>query len=262
MKLDQIISLLIGAGFGIRVLDARRAWWVRAAYGAVGFDLVRGAFAAESLLELPKLGAVGDAAAPSGKTLRFQEHKVRNIQERVAYIHEQMVRSTKDPAVYKLAREIVGARCGDEPCVPEKNALKGVGALDAAVGEVKAVHKAVQDRVRYVFDPLDYDAFQSARKTWEMRTGDCDCMIILEGALLRTIGIPVRTRTIQSTGFDTFNHIFLLAKMPNSKWVALDPIMKDKPAGWQVPKEALLREPFDADVEERGAVPHVPKADA
>lgn len=173
MKLDQIIGLLVGAAFGIRLLDSRRAWWVRAAYGAVGFDLVRGAFAAESLLELPKLGAVGKATTLSGKTLRFQEHKVRNIQERVAYIHEQMVRSTRDPKVYALAREVVGARCGDDWCVPEKNGLKGVDALQAAVEEVKAIHAKVQERVRYTFDPTDYDAFQTADKTWELRTGDC-----------------------------------------------------------------------------------------
>jgi hypothetical protein len=92
-------------------------------------------------------------------------------------------------------------------------------------------------------------------------TSQCDDMVILEGAMLRTIGIPFRTRVVQTVPFKTFNHVYGLAKLPNGKWVALDPIMKDKPAGWQVPREMMVVEPYDADVEEK-SVPHVPKVKA
>jgi len=186
VKLDTVIGGLLGVAFGLRALDDRRAWWARAAYGAVGFDLLSNAWKGEELLQMQPatVGKIGLLNEKAIGPLKFQEKKVRSIQERVAYIHEQIVRSTRDPDIYKLARNITSH-------LPEKNSLKGVTAMDSAVGEITAIHAKVQERIRYTFDPLDYDAFQTARKTWELRTGDClpaDTLVLSAGYKFKPIG--------------------------------------------------------------------------
>ena len=78
----------------------------------------------------------------------------------------------------------------------------------------------------------------------------------LLGAMLRSVGHQVRSRIVQTQGFDTWNHIYLVAKHPQTgEWVSLDPTV-DKPAGWEVPENHVIRKK-DFDVVEKGAAPKV-----
>lgn len=237
--LRRILSGLLGAAFGVQALDEEKEWWARLAYAGVAFDLLRRAW-------MEPQARLADAGMPkavtSGKSLtplNFDRTTVDSLDERVARIHDQMISGTADPKVYALARAVLSRKCGDTWCVPEKDSL----------AEIRAVFAEVRSRVRYTWDPVDYDAFQTPGKTLELANGDCDDMVSLLGAMLRSIGYKVRSRVVWTKGFSTWNHIYLLVQLPTGEWMALDATV-DKPAGWEVPKELWLHEPRDFDVKE------------
>lgn len=246
--LEQLIGILLGAAFGVRAFDSSRAWWARAAYGAVGVDLLMGAFKGRPAFEPAGVGDVD--ALSSGQTsdgqatipLKFEARRARTIEQRVAYIHEQMIKGTRNPKVYALARALISRKCGGEWCIPERDSLN----------EIRALFAEVRSRVRYTLDPVDFDAFQTPNKTLALKTGDCDDQVSLLGAMCRSIGYPVQSRIYHTKGFETWNHIAMRVRLPNKKWMTLDPTV-NQPAGWEVPESAMLQAPKDFDVQERGA---------
>lgn len=243
MKLEAVAQTLLGAVMGVRVFDEKKPWWARAAYGVVAFELLKDSLGTIGQNVSPAEGpALGDDSAgiTARKPLTFAHTRVRTIQDRVAKVHQQMIASTKDPKVYGLAREVLGRKAGDDWAVAEKDHR----------GEVTALFNEVRKRVRYTWDPTDYDAFQTAVRTLELHTGDCDDMTILLGALCRSVGHQVRSRVVQTKGAASWNHIYLIAKVGNA-WMPLDASV-NKPAGWEVPRELVLKMK-DFDVVEGGA---------
>ncbi len=111
---------------------------------------------------------------------RARIRHVHTIDQRLAAVMEQMNRSVRDPYIRHLAGQLVSKRCrapnlanGDGGwCYPER----------AYWQEVKAVYNFVRANVRYVRDIHAIDTFQTARRTLEMRSGDC----FPEGTLLLT----------------------------------------------------------------------------
>ncbi len=234
LNLNSIAQGLLGAVFAVRVFDGTKPWWSRAGYALVAADCFSDVL--KDKVEQRELGAVGSAgSAPSAlsalsKPLQFQAHTVRTLQDRVAYIHKQMIQGTRDPKVYELARSVVSKRNADGSwAVPEKDNW----------AEAQALFNEVRKRVRYVFDPIDYDAFQTARRTLEMNSGDCDDYSSLLGAMCRSVGLNVRTRVVQTKDSDTWNHIYLVVNIGGT-WKALDASMA-KPAGWEVPKDWVTK---------------------
>ena len=166
MKLEAVAQTLLGAVMGVRVFDEKKPWWARAAYGVVAFELLKDSLGTIGQNVSPAEGpALGDDSAgiTARKPLTFAHTRVRTIQDRVAKVHQQMIASTKDPKVYGLAREVLGRKAGDDWAVAEKDHR----------GEVTALFNEVRKRVRYTWDPTDYDAFQTAVRTLELHTGDC-----------------------------------------------------------------------------------------
>ena len=103
-------------------------------------------------------------------------------------------------------------------------------------GEIEAVHAFVKKHLRYVKDPLWYE-FVTFPETlaFERNDGDCDDHVVLEAALLGALGIPTRFVVYAFNGAANFGHVAMQALEANGKWLPLDPIVKDKPAGWEVP---------------------------
>ncbi len=60
------------------------------------------------------------------------------------------------------------------------------------LGEIKALFEWVQQNVRYTRDTVRVEVLHSAHRMLELRAGDCDDMAILLGAMLESIGHPVR----------------------------------------------------------------------
>lgn len=237
LNINTIAQGLLGAVFAVRVFDGTKPWWSRTGYALVAADCFGDVL--KSNTEQRELGALNDGPLSKlSKPLEFSPHTVRTLQDRVAYIHRQMIAGTRDPKVYELARAVVSKKNPDGSwAVPEKDNW----------AEAQALFNEVRKRVRYVFDPTDYDAFQSARRTLEMQSGDCDDYSSLLGALCRSVGLQVRTRVVQTKESDTWNHIYLVVNI-GGEWKALDASM-NKPAGWEVPADWVVKKQ-DYDVVE------------
>jgi predicted transglutaminase-like cysteine proteinase len=192
--------------------------------------------------------AVGDAApvVPSSKGgPRATIRNVTTIDERLKGVMEQMLKSIRDPNVRMLAAQIVSRRCstpndktGDGGwCIGEKEYWP----------EVKAVFNWMRANVRYVRDIHSIDTFQQAMRTIQARSGDCDDYTIALGALLMSLGYPVRTKTIQTKDSDDWNHIYLQVGLPPgkpTKWKTLDASVP-RPAGWEAPESIIAKARVD-----------------
>jgi len=173
--LGRLIEGLLGSAFALRVLDDSKDWYIRVGYGLVGFDLLRSAWNGDPLLSglptaglskqglgLPNLGRIGRMGKVA--KLNFGETRVYTLTQRVQRISEQLAKGVRDPKVYGLARAVLSQRNSDGSwVVPEKDSL----------AEIRALFYAVKSRVRYTWDPMWYDAFQTPGKTLELGTGDC-----------------------------------------------------------------------------------------
>jgi len=103
------------------------------------------------------------------------------------------------------------------------------------LGEINMLFEWVKKNVRYTRDIYRVELLHTARRMLELRAGDCDDMTILLGAMLKSIGHPVRLALV---GFNPkkpklFTHIYLEAFHKN-QWIALDPTV-DHPMGWAAP---------------------------
>ncbi|NJD06710.1 MAG: transglutaminase domain-containing protein [Methylococcaceae bacterium] len=107
----------------------------------------------------------------------------------------------------------------------------GVRAKDY-LGEIKALFQWVQSHIRYTRDTFRVELLHSPRRMLELRAGDCDDMAVLLGAVLESVGHPVR---LVITGRDPnrpelFSHIYVEA-WHRDRWIALDATMPH-PMGW------------------------------
>ena len=100
------------------------------------------------------------------------------------------------------------------------------------LGEIKALFEWVQQSVRYTKDPFRLEVLHSARRILELRAGDCDDMTILLGAMLESVGHPIRLVIVGPTQFRPhfFSHIYLEVYY-KGKWIPLDATMPF-PMGW------------------------------
>lgn len=101
------------------------------------------------------------------------------------------------------------------------------------LGEIASLFQWVQQNVRYTKDPFRVEVLHSAPRMLELRAGDCDDMTILLGAMLESIGHPVR---LVLAGPDPlrsrlFTHIYLEV-FYRGRWIPLDATMPF-PMGWE-----------------------------
>ncbi len=128
-------------------------------------------------------------------------------------VMRELVREFKvHPSMRQLAKKIV-QRC------PSKNIRCEVGRL----------HAFVATRIRFVRDVAGVETVQAPDVTLRDRSGDCDDQAVLIGALLLSIGHPVRFIAV---GFRAgqFSHVY--AETPiGPDWVALETTMDGWPLG-------------------------------
>jgi hypothetical protein len=108
---------------------------------------------------------------------------------------------------------------------------RGVPAKDY-LGEIDALFRWVQRNVRYTRDPFRVEVLHAPRRMLELKAGDCDDMTILLGAMVKSVGHPVRIVLTGPNGRrpDLFSHIYLEAGL-HGKWIPLDATMPH-PMGW------------------------------
>lgn len=108
---------------------------------------------------------------------------------------------------------------------------KGVRPKDY-LGEIKALFEWVQQNVRYTKDAFRLEILHTARRMLELRAGDCDDMSILLGAMLESIGHPIRLVIVGPDLLrpNLFTHVYLEA-YHKGRWIPLDATMPH-PMGW------------------------------
>lgn len=119
-----------------------------------------------------------------------------------------------DLTVRRLAEQIVVA-------VPSKSWY----------GEAEAIQNWVRNNIRYTMDVADVETLKTPVALLHDRFGDCDDMSLLAGALLSSIGHPVRYVATGSNGLGDYDHVYLQTKIGN-KWIGVE-TTEPVALGWQ-----------------------------
>lgn len=98
-------------------------------------------------------------------------------------------------------------------------------------GEAQAIQNWVRTNIRYTQDVADVETLKTPEALLFDRLGDCDDMATLTGALLQSIGHPVRYVAVGSGEANEFNHVYLETKI-GDRWVAVE-TTENEALGWQ-----------------------------
>lgn len=161
----------------------------------------------------------------TGETWQGEVVTVDSVEDRIEQIANLIDEGKEDVSIRQLTTDLI--RRGQ---VRERDYQ----------GELGAVFKYVRSNVRYIHDPHELDTYQRARRTVEMKAGDCDDMTILIGAMTQTIGYPLRLKVVAFEG-DEYEHIYPLAGVPPAsprRWISMDATVKN-PLGWEVPRSEV-----------------------
>lgn len=100
----------------------------------------------------------------------------------------------------------------------------------------KAIHDFIVREILYVRDQNGVERLQTPDATLKLKSGDCDDMVILGGALLESVGVPTRIKLIgENPG--AFSHIYL-EYLSNNQWKSFDPTLALYP-GFEFPKSKI-----------------------
>lgn len=106
--------------------------------------------------------------------------------------------------------------------------VQGLPSKDT-LSELAALTDWVEDHIRYTKDPRFIERVQTVEAILSDRNGDCDCKIVLLGAMILSIGGKVRFVAGHFPGRSSFSHVWLEAWEPKSRrWVVLDPVVGKK----------------------------------
>ena len=177
--------------------------------------------------------------APDKRAMKTKTYTVNTIEQRVKHIVTMIQKGRDHAQVRQLTVQCLSRKCGPDWCVPEKNWW----------AEVQAIFNFFRKNVRYTRDTYNKDLFQHPARTLQFGGGDCDDAAITLGAMLQSVGYPVRLRVIRTKDSPEWNHIYLLVGMPPKdpkRWISLDGSV-NQPAGWEAPK-AMIAEKRDFNV--------------
>lgn len=123
---------------------------------------------------------------------------------------------------------------------------------------INLIHQWVRDHIIYVYDPHGIELLQTPPQTLKIRTGDCDDKVILELAMLASVGFDTEllgvggmgrgwdVECLPSTpgGLPAYSHVIGAVKFgtPSGRlppfldgWLTLDPIVRNSIPGWKPP---------------------------
>ena len=149
-----------------------------------------------------------------------------NLEDRIDIIFEFIDEGKREPVIRQLVGKIVS----------------GIDEKDYE-GELTAIFNWVKSNIRYTRDPHNVELFQKAKRILELGLADCDCLSILIGSMVQSIGYPVKLRVIGVSSKEA-EHIYPLAGVPPTEsdttleWVAMDASV-DQPIGWQIDENQL-----------------------
>ena len=114
--------------------------------------------------------------------------------------------------VHKETARALGGKRRGVARVPERNGRLEVGAL----------RRHVRGNIRYKRDPHLLDTYETAERTLELGTADCDGQSVLMAAMAQAAGYPVALRAISTRPDGKFNHVYPLVEVSPGEWLAAD----------------------------------------
>jgi len=148
-------------------------------------------------------------------------HQVNSIDDRIQLIGQQVDKSQRDPEIRKAAYGIVRgtAQHGD---IHEDQ-------------ELSQIFWFVKYNIEYRQDARDYDTYAVARRTLQMRAGDCDCHTILITGLAAQLGYATGAKVISPDGMSW--HIYPIvgvrSKASPRGIMPLDTTQPNSYPGWE-----------------------------
>jgi len=118
--------------------------------------------------------------------------------------------------------------------------LEGEAAGTLKKSHADTIFKYVQERIKYIDDVDQIETIQDAHVTLTNGFGDCDDMVILLGSLLRAVGFPVAIVAAQMTGFEDYNHVYLMT-YTDQGFVSYDATNKEQAPGWSLPSDMVVK---------------------
>lgn len=148
-------------------------------------------------------------------------HDVVSIEDRIKLIGRQVDKSQRDPWIRAIALDIVRGTPQHGP--------------ESEEAEVCRVFDFVKSNIEYRQDPRDYDYYATAKRTLQMRSGDCDDHCTLVAALLHNLGFRTGAKVVSGDGSGW--HIYAVAGIRSrsepSAIVPLDTTQPDSYPGWE-----------------------------
>ncbi len=112
----------------------------------------------------------------------------------------------------------------------------GIRERDAA-GEVRAVFNWVKHNFRFTKDPAGKETLGTPHYLMRLKAGDCDDYVVMLGALLTSLGYPVKIVTIAADPHEPrrFSHVYMRVHV-NGQWIGLDGTQPHSVPGWEPPR--------------------------
>lgn len=164
----------------------------------------------------------------STKTFKVQlSESNRATYESVEVIRQLIEEGKKDWVIRRVAEKII-------QYIPPKDYKR----------EIQAVYNFVTKRLRYTKDIHRVETVHRARDLlrYHRKGADCDDFVILTGALLQSIGHPIRIVIIGNnySNKEDYSHIYLQVLL-DGKWVPLDGSVPGAKVGWEAPRYATKK---------------------
>jgi transglutaminase-like putative cysteine protease len=101
-----------------------------------------------------------------------------------------------------------------------------------ARSQIAALFNWVIANITYEPHPINQQTLQDARRTLELKRGDCVSLSVLLATLAMCLGLRPRF-VAQWVDGESASHVYCEVLMPSSEWLALDAVAKDQPMGWR-----------------------------
>jgi hypothetical protein len=98
--------------------------------------------------------------------------------------------------------------------------------------QVMCVFNWVIANITYEPHPINQQTLQDARRTLELKRGDCVSLSVLLATLLASLFYEPRF-VAQWVDGESASHVYVEVLMSDGEWLALDAVAKDQPIGWR-----------------------------
>jgi Transglutaminase-like superfamily len=112
-------------------------------------------------------------------------------------------------------------------------ALDAVRGVERGQHEIDSIFDHVKRDIEFRGEAGEY--LQSPEATIQLGAGDCDCISVLQAALLQSVGYQTRFKTIALPGSaDELSHVYLeVWDKRIGDWFPLDPTVERAYPGWE-----------------------------